>query len=196
MLPFYLDPAATAILVMDVQNDIVSLLPGPVQQGVLASIGKVVEVGRAAGCAVIYIVVQFREGYPELSPRNKRLSDLPGSGRLVEGTPGAQVHPAIAPRPGELVIHKRRVNSFYGTELPVVLAARNIHTLVLMGIATNFVVEGTARHGADADYNVIVVSNGCASWRKENHDFAMKYILPSLAWVVSADELVRLLGQR
>lgn len=195
MESFRLDPARTAILVMDVQNDIVSLLPGEAErQQLLTSIRKVIDAGRRARATVIYIVVHFREGYPEISPRNRRLSDLPGSGRLVAGTPGARVHPAIAPQPGELVIAKKRVNSFYGTELPVVLSARNIDTLVLMGIATNFVVEGTARHAADADYNVIVVADGCTAWRRENHDFTIKYILPSLAIVTSSDEVVKALA--
>jgi len=59
---------------------------------------------------IIYVVVRFRDGYPEVSRQNKRFAGLKESGRLREGTPGAEISVRVAPpTPGDIVVTKRRV---------------------------------------------------------------------------------------
>lgn len=105
---------------------------------------------------VIYIVVGFRAGYPEVSLRNKSFGAVRGSGRFVEGSAGSEVHPAVAPKPGDVVVTKHRVSAFAGTDLDMVLRAGGVDTLALTGIATSGVVLSTIRHAADADYRLVV----------------------------------------
>jgi nicotinamidase-related amidase len=75
----------------------------------------------------------------------------------------------VAPLETEPIVHKPRISAFYGTELQSMLAARDIHTIVLTGVATNFVVESTARYAADADYRVIVLEDCCGAFVREEH---------------------------
>ena len=57
------------------------------------------------------------------------------------------------------------------------------------GVATNFVVEGTAREAADRGYNVVVVGDCCSSMSQEAHDAALNTVLPFLATITTLDEV-------
>src|SRR5262249_6076973 len=64
---------------------------------------------RLAGVPVMYVVVRFRPGYPEVSDRNALFRGLKAAGRLGEGAPGAEIHAQVAPQPTEVIVTKRRV---------------------------------------------------------------------------------------
>ena len=97
---------------------------------------------------------RFRPGHPEISARNRTFPALAAAGRFVEGAPAAGIHPAVAPGPGDLVVTKRRVSAFTGSDLDVVLRGLGAGTLVLTGIATSGVVLSTLRQAADLDYQL------------------------------------------
>ena len=107
---------------------------------------------------VLYVVVGFRAGYPEVSPRNMTFSTLKQSGMFGAGAPGTEIHKAVAPAQGEVVVTKHRVGAFLGTDLEMVLRANGIETMVLAGIATSGVVLSTLRHAADADFRIVVAA--------------------------------------
>jgi ureidoacrylate peracid hydrolase len=113
---------------------------------------------------------------------------------LIAGTPGAEIHPLLAPRPDELVLNKTCVDPFLTTSLAQALQNFDVNTLILIGLWTNYVVEATARHGADMGYHVVVVRDCCASNDEENHRFSMERILPTIADVAGLDELLAALG--
>jgi nicotinamidase-related amidase len=85
----------TALLIMDVQRDIVARISD--QDEYLAALADAADAARAAGIRVIYVTVAFREGHPEISPRNKTFSAIAGSGRFTDSDPGTDIHPALAP---------------------------------------------------------------------------------------------------
>jgi nicotinamidase-related amidase len=182
--------ARTAVLIMDYQNDIVSMLPENVQAPLLDRAGAVLKKARQAHLPIIYVVVRFRDGYPEVDPRNKLFSGLKASGRLREGTSGAEIHARVAPEPGDIVVTKRRVGAFSTTDLETILRAKNIHTLVLLGIATSGVVLSTIRSAADMDYSLVVVSDACADRDAEVNRVLMDKVFPRQAVVVTAQELI------
>ncbi|MDP6782522.1 MAG: cysteine hydrolase [Dehalococcoidia bacterium] len=185
-----LDKARTAVVIMDYQNDIVGMVP-PEQQGpLLQSARQVLDRSRQAGVPVFYVVVRFRDGYPEVSPRNKTFSGISQSGRMREGTPGAEIHSEVAPQPGEVVVTKRRVGAFSTTDLSTLLRARDIDTVVLMGIVTSGCVLSTVRWAADADYGVVVLSDGCGDRDDEVHRLLMEKVFPRQATVVTAQEFI------
>jgi len=64
---------------------------------------------------------------------------------------------------------KHRVNALFGTGLDMILRAQGFDTLILMGHATSGVILSPVRYGADADYRLIVVEDGCADWGPEVH---------------------------
>jgi nicotinamidase-related amidase len=116
-----IDNAKTAVLIMDYQNEIVGMLPEKVQISLLEKASAVLGEARQAGLPVIYVVVRFRDGFPEVSPQNKLFASLKESGRLREGTPGAEIHPKVAAQTGDIVVTKRRVGAFTSTDLETIL---------------------------------------------------------------------------
>jgi nicotinamidase-related amidase len=184
----------TAVLVMDYQNDIVNMLPPDVQASLLDRASIILKAARQARLPVVYIVIRFRDGYPEINARNKQFSDLKDSRRLREGTSGAEINARVAPQPGDIVVTKRRVGAFSTTELETVLRAHNINTLVLLGIATSGVVLSTVRWAADMDYSLIVVSDACADRDAEVNSVLMDRVFPRQATVVTTREFVTAIG--
>ena len=129
-----IDRDRTAVLIMDYQTSIVEAVTSG-RDELLDKASSVLRGARRAGIPVIYIVVRFREGYPEVSPRNKAFSNVKRAGRLLEGSEEAEVHPGVAPEAGDLVVTKKRVGAFATTDLETILKARDITSLVLLGIS-------------------------------------------------------------
>ena len=80
--------------------------------------------------------INGRAPHHEVSDRNTLFRGLKAAGRLGEGTPGAEIHPHVAPQPTEAIITKRRVGAFSTTDLESILRAHQVTRLVLLGIAT------------------------------------------------------------
>jgi nicotinamidase-related amidase len=135
---------STALLVMDVQQDIVARFTGGTEY--LPRLAGAITAARDADIGVVYVTVAFRPGYPEVSDRNKSFSVIAGTGRFLDGSDGIRVPPAVAPAPGEVTVTKRRVSAFAGSDLDVVLRAGGITHLVLTGIATSMEWSATLKH--------------------------------------------------
>jgi nicotinamidase-related amidase len=187
-----LDPQRTAVLCMDYQAAIVANFAAGAE-GLLQRAASVLDAARAAKVPVIYVVVGFRPGFPEVSPRNKSFAAVRERAAMFQGD-GAQVHPAVAPRDGDVVVTKHRVSAFAGTDLEMLLRAREVDTLVLLGIATSGVVLSTVRHAADADYRLVVVRDGCSDLDPQVHDCLMDKVFQRQTSVVAAADVVRALG--
>jgi nicotinamidase-related amidase len=187
--PLILDKAHSALLVMDYQNDIVANFGGNDPELVSRAANTLAAV-REAGLPVIYVAVQFRQGYPEISPRNKIMGRIRTGGRLLEGNPGSEIHAGVAPQPGEAVVIKRRIGAFSTTDLATILRAYDINCLILMGIATSGVMLSTVRWAADADYEQIVVEDCCADRDEEVHRVLTGKVFPNQATVVRSAELI------
>jgi nicotinamidase-related amidase len=72
----------------------------------------------------------------------------------------------------------------------MILGAREVDALVLLGIATSGVVLSTLRHAADADYRIVVVQDCCADRDPEVHRCLMEKVFPRQATVVSAADVL------
>ena len=163
-----LDPKASALLVMDFQVGIVEQLAGD-KDGLLARTTELAAAARGFGVRVIYVVVGFRAGYPEVSAHHPTFGAIKQTGRFAASDASAAIHPAVAPVGDEVVVTKHRVSAFTGTDLDMILRANAIDTLVLAGIATSGVVLSTVRHAADADYRIVVAGDCCADRDAEVH---------------------------
>src|SRR5262249_26654011 len=155
------DPKTTALLAMDFQTLIVDGYADG-KEALLDRTARLLDAARTAGMRVIYVVVGFRPGFPEVSARNMSFSAINGSGRFAPGDTSVEIHPAVAPKAGEAVVTKHRVGAFFGTDLDMILRANGVETLLLTGIATSGVVLSTLRHAADADYRLFVVEDCCS----------------------------------
>jgi len=184
----------TAVVIMDYQNDIVGGYPEDVRNELLARASRVLTAARSKDIPIIYIAVRFREGYPEISTRDAARRGIRQTGRLVEGTPGAEILSEVAPQPGEVVVAKRRTGPFSTTDLNAVLNARGIETLVLMGVSTSGCVLSAVRWAADIDYRLIVVADCCADRDEEVQRVLTEKVFPRQATVVNSDEFIHALG--
>jgi nicotinamidase-related amidase len=177
-----------ALLVMDVQPGAIDRAPDPAAY--LARVTEAVGAARARAVPLIHVVVGFRPGMPEVSARNQLFSGA----KQLRPAYLIDPHPVIAPEGSEVVVTKRRVSAFTGSDLEVVLRAREIDHLVLCGIATSGVVLSTLREAADKDYRCTVLSDLCADTDPEVHAVLIGKIFPRQARVTTAAEWVAALG--
>jgi nicotinamidase-related amidase len=177
---------ATVLLVMDVQRGVVERFAD--DPGYLPRLQRAVTAAHASGIPVVYVTVGFRPGHPEISARNQTFSAVAAAGRFADGDPAAEIHPAIAPEPGDLVVTKRRVSAFTGSDLDVLLRGLGAGTLVLTGIATSGVVLSTLRQAADLDYRLVVLADGCLDADPEVHQVLTGKVFPRQADVLTVDE--------
>jgi nicotinamidase-related amidase len=175
--------ANTALLVMDIQRSIVDRFDS--DPDYLPRLRDAIHKARSAGLPVMYVVVGFRPGFPEISPRNKTFSGIAARGGFEPGATATEIHPDVAPEPGDVVITKRRVSAFAGSDFDMVLRAGDIDSLVLTGIATSGVVLSTLRQAADLDYRTTVLSDGCLDADDEVHRVLTEKIFPRQADVLT-----------
>lgn len=182
-------PTKTALLVMDVQEGIVSRLAQT--HDVLTPISAAIAAARTAAIPVIYVQVAFRPDYPEISLRNKSFSAIKQQqSTLLASTASMGIHPVIAPQATDIVVTKRRVSAFCGSDLEVVLRGQDITHLVLCGISTSGVVLSTLREAADKDYQLTVLADCCFDGDEEVQRVLLSKVFPRQANVVSIDAFI------
>ena len=168
-----LDRCKTAVLIMDFQNRMLNELSEAARKDILKKANDILSKARQIGIPVIYIEV-----------------------RRGERTPEMEIHPGVAPKPGELVLTKQRVGPFTTTNLNEVLKKLGVDTLVIFGIATQGCILTTVRCGADLDYKIVVVSDCCANPPSEEvHRILMEKVFPGQASVVKAQEILGVLAK-
>jgi len=178
----------TALLVMDMQVGIVAMLPDATS--ILSNVAKAITNAREKNIPVIYVVVGFRQGAPEININNKGFAASKERFANVDMTQFMTVHPDLAPLENEVTVTKRRVCAFTGSDLEVVLRSFGIQHLVLTGIATSGVVLSTVREAADKDYRLTVLSDCCADGDEEVHRVLTTKVFPRQADVVTLEEWI------
>ncbi|HEY4327767.1 MAG TPA: isochorismatase family cysteine hydrolase [Mucilaginibacter sp.] len=179
----------TALLVMDVQTVTVNMLQDA-NAPLLSSIAESIKAARNNNIPVIYVVVGFRKGYPEVSPANKSFSGLKASGWGLDTEEAMRIDAAVAPQPGEVTMIKKRVSAFAGSDLEVVLRSNSIQHIVLMGISTSGVVLSTVREASDKDYQITVLSDCCADPDEEVHNVLLTKVFPRQAGVIGHQQWI------
>ena len=176
----------TALLVMDVQNATINMLPE--STSIISSLTKAIQKARSNNIPVMYVVIGFRKGYPEISPNNKSYPMLKNGQLNLDTEEASKVYAAVAPSDGEIIITKKRVSAFAGSDLEVLLRAIDIKHIVLTGIATSGVVLSTLREAADKDYTITVLADACADRDEEVHRVLTTKVFARQADVTTAEE--------
>jgi nicotinamidase-related amidase len=182
--------ATAALLIMDVQIGIVDRY-SEASAPLLAALVTATTAARSAGVPVIFVRVAFRPGSPEISGRNRTFSALAAAGGMGDDDPATQIHPAVTPQPNDVLLTKKRVSAFAGSDLDVVLRSLNVDSLVLAGIATSGVVLSTLRQAADLDYELTVLRDGCADADPEVHRVLLDKVFPRQATVIDVAAWVK-----
>jgi nicotinamidase-related amidase len=181
---------ATALLVMDMQAGIVAMLPDAAT--VIGNTAKAIAIAREKKIPVIYVVVGFRQGAPEVSMNNKGFAAAKERFANIDMTQFMTVHPDLKPLDDELTVAKRRVSAFAGSDLEVILRAFGTKHMVLTGIATSGVVLSTLREASDKDYRLTVLSDCCADGDEEVHRVLTTKVFPRQADVLTVEEWEKL----
>lgn len=128
----------TALLIVDVQNALIGAHPYD-ENHFLERLKQLIDAARGVGVDVIYV-----------------RHDSGKTGELDYGTPGFEIHPMIAPQPGEMVFTKKYPNAFKETELAKHLNARGIERIVLAGMQTEYCIDATCKAAFERGYNVVI----------------------------------------
>ncbi len=173
----------SALLIMDIQGPMVDGLANKAEY--LQRIQLTIDAARANNIPVIYVVIGFRSNMPEFNPRSKGLRALRNS-----GSADALVNPIpiLTLAETDIVVMRRRVSAFTGSDLEIILRAKNIDHLVLTGISTSGVVLSTVREAVDKDYILTVLSDLCADGDEEVHRVLTEKVFPRHADVISSTE--------
>lgn len=179
-----------ALLVMDMQSPMVSMVPGG--KTFTGNVAKAIANAREKKIPVIYVIVGFRQGMPEVSPDNKGFASRKESMAKINMEEWMRIDSSVAPLADEIIVTKRRVSAFAGSDLEVVLRSQDIQHMVLTGISTSGVVLSTTREAADKDYLLTILSDGCADPDTEVHSVLMSKVFPRQADVITVEEWCKL----
>lgn len=181
-----------ALLVIDVQNDLCPPSYGPM----LSRLAGLLEAARAACVPLVYIQnIVLPDGASHSPSEVSRRSTL--GLRLeytLQGSPGAQFIDKVAPRSGEAVVVKHRLNAFEGTNLDDLLRSRGIETVVCTGVATHGCVISTSYAAVALNYYVVPVSDCVASWQQDLHEASLLVMRHTMHRVVESAELLSAWG--
>ena len=176
----------TALLVMDMLAGITKMLPDT--EAFSAKVAEAISHARSNKIPVIYVVVTFREGLPEVNMNNKSFASFKDRLGAMSLEEFSKIIPIVAPRAGEPTVFKRRVSAFTGSDLEVILRSKGIQHIVLTGVATSGVVLSTTREAADKDYKITILSDCCADADPEVHRVLTTKVFPRQADVFTLEE--------
>ena len=199
-----LEPASTAIVLIEYQNDFTSdggALHGAVADvmgstGMLDNTVRLVTAARAAGATVMHAPITFVAGYNELSAHPYGiLKGVVDGNAFVKDSWGAAIVDVLDPQPGDIVVEgKRGLDTFASTNLDFILRSKGITTIVIGGFLTNCCVESTMRTGYENGYRVITVTDCVAATSQAEHENAITYDFPMFSLPVAADTVIEALS--
>ena len=194
-----IDPKAAALVIQDLQNDVIieggafadSGAPAhATSQNVVENVKQLAAACRKAGVPVIHVWYIVEEGSAGLKQNAPLFEGVKSANALVRGSWGAAPVDGLEPQRGDHVVEKMRMNGFYETRLDILLRGLGVETLIISGAWTNMSIEHTARHAADAGYRAVVVSDGTSTVDDEWQNAALSYAMQNVASVGTCAEIV------
>jgi gluconolactonase len=192
MAELTLDPTRCALVIQDMQNDVIidggafadSGSPGHArEQGVVANAAKLAAAARAAGVAVIHVWYIVEPDAAGLKLNAGLFQGVKDSNALVRGSWGAAPADGLEPQAGDFVVEKMRMSAWQGTRFESLLRGLDRDTVIVTGAWTNMSIEHTARTGADKGYNMLVPEDCCSSMNADWHNASINYALQNVSTV-------------
>lgn len=197
-------PQHTALLIIDMQKDFcvegmgASRRPGrdlSRTRAIIPNLGRLRQAARSSGVLVAHIGFltlphHLSDGGPWLSQR--RRATYASDSFAMADSEGAQFIPELSPQDGEVTIRKHRYSGFKGTDLDMILRAREIRTCIVTGVSTNVCVESTLRDAFEHGYYVVVPSDATASWSKELGEGTLQNVTHRFGLVTTVDDIVHI----
>jgi gluconolactonase len=201
--PLKLDAKRTAILIQDLQNDVIidggafaeSGSPQHAKdQNVVENVKSLADAMRKAGGHVIHVWYIVEEGAPGLKLNAPLFNGVKDTNALVRGTWGAAPADGLEPQAGDHVVEKMRMSGWQGTRLETLLAGLGVDTIVVTGAWTNMSIEHTARTGADKGFTMVVPEDCCSTMNADWHNASINYALQNVSTVTDGKTVAAALG--
>jgi gluconolactonase len=187
-----LDPKRTALLIQDLQNDV--MMDGGAwadsgapqhakEQNVVENVKALADAFRKAGSHVIHVWYLVEEGAPGLKLNAPLFQGVKNDKGVVRGTWGAAPAEGLEPQAGDHVVEKMRMSAWQGTKLETLLDGLGVDTIVVTGAWTNMSIEHTARTGADKGFYMVVPEDGCSTTNADWHNASINYALQNVSTV-------------
>lgn len=217
--PIAIDPAHSAVIVVDMENDFVTKggmfdragadVSGA--QKAIAPTAKVLAAARHAGIKIIYLKMGYHADLSDLGAADSvnRIRHLKfGVGQKIQAPDGREsrvlirdtwdtdIVPELKPQPNDIVIYKTRFSGFYQTDLDATLKKLGIKYLIVTGVTTSICVESTVRDAMFRDYLCVLLSD-CMSepighdLPRTNHEASLLNAEVLLGWVSDSDKFVK-----
>lgn len=196
---YTLDPSRCALIIQDMQNDVVmeggafasSGSPAHCrEQNTIANAGRLAQAARARGIPVIHVWFIVEPGAPGVTMNAPLFEGLADAKALVRGGWGSAPVPGLEAQAGDHVVEKQRMSAWEGTRLETVLKALGRDVVIVTGAWTNMSIEHTSRTGADKGYFMVVPEDACSTMNAEWHTASVNYALQNVAVVTDVDAVI------
>ncbi len=206
---FEFDPAATALIVIDMQRDFIE--PGGFGESlgndvsllaaIVPTVAKLIAGFREAGLPVIHTMECHRPDLSDCPPSKRergnptrRIGDPGSMGRLlISGEPGTSIVPELAPIESEFVIEKPGKGAFYATDLGPILADLGTKHLVFAGVTTEVCVQTTMREANDRGFDVLLAEDATESYFPEFKAATIAMVRAQgaiVGWTATTDQII------
>ena len=203
MAKLKLNPKRTALLIQDLQNDV--MIPRGAfaetgspqhakEQNVVANVQKLAAAFRRKKAPVIHVWYIVEKGAPGLKQNAPLFEGVKSTNALVRGTWGAKPAKGLEPKPGDFVVEKMRMSAWQDTKLETLLTGLGIDMIVVTGAWTNMSIEHTARTGADKGYFMVVPEDCCSTMNADWHNASINYALQNVSTVTDGKSVAAALG--
>lgn len=197
------DPARTAMLVVDMQNAFVAegaTAEIPSARGVVPNINRINAALRRAGGLVVWIVSTYGPNEEDRWPimYDHVFGEEQGTAfraSLSAGAPGHSVYAPLEQHPDDIAVSKNRFSAFVGSggALEELLRERGIDTVLVTGTVTSVCCESTAREAAMRNFKTVMITDANAGRDDEEHWASLSNILLGFGDVYSTDEIIGLI---
>jgi gluconolactonase len=203
MPDYTLDASRCALIVQDLQNDVI--IEGGAfaetgspdhakEQNVVENVKDLAAFCRGKGIPVIHVWYIVEEGAPGLKLNAPLFNGVKDSGALVRGTWGAAPADGLEAQDGDFVVEKMRMSGWQGTRLENLLAGLGRDTIIITGAWTNMSIEHTSRTGADKGFAMVVPEDGCSTMNADWHNASINYALQNVSTVTNCADVKAALG--
>jgi nicotinamidase-related amidase len=180
-------PSATALLVIDLQEDFLSTTgyfarsgydPSPLR-AILPTVNRLIGAARSAGMHIIFTRQGYRADMADMTPYEKwrrSRAGLDGTDILLRSGPGFRIAPEIDVAPGDIVVDKTCNGAFTHTDFERILRSQGITHLLFSGCTTDVCVHTTLREACDRNFQCLTIADACASGDQWAHEAALHMV--------------------
>lgn len=180
----------SALVLVDMQN--LAIPYATSNPNVVQNVKQMVDFAHENNIPVIYTKLNMRQDLKDrpicISTMNLQMDSLYPAPAFLEGTEEAELVPELQVEKRDFVVIKRRTSAFVGTDLELYLRTLGVKTLLMGGIATELGVEDTARSGRNLDFNIVILTDCCATTDPAVQEWTEQHIFPIIGRSMTSEE--------